>query len=381
MPQLFPPEIIKSSSENYFSEQSKSSQVIYLSAILLLILAFALLPSMSVQVTTQSQGVIRSASEDNPIIPVVSGVVTSCRISENQTVSQGDTLILISADHIIEDLRLLNFRFREDSLQLVDLNKLIKYEYGALQTSFCKQEYTTFSLRIAEQKTQLSQAEREFSLTEKLYIKGITPKHDFEKIASQLNYEKNKLASIESQQFSLWQQKLKDIYVSQAEIATRIQQFKKEKDQYCLTAPLSGTITGFTGIKAGNFIAPNQQIARIAPDNDLMVECFVSPSDIGLIEPGQQVSYQLHAFNYNLWGMATGIVNEISNNVVNVNNQPYFRIRCRLDQRFLKLKNGYTGDLKKGMTLTGRFKVADRTLYQLLYDKADNWLNPKRKNG
>ena len=142
---------------------------------------------------------------------------------------------------------------------------------------------------------------------------------------------------------------------------------------------MAGTITGYTGIKEGNFISPNQSIARIAPDDDLLVECFVTPNDIGLIEQGMPATFQFHAFNYNLWGVASGKISEISSNVINLNNRPFFRVRCQLDQRFLKLKNGYTGNLKKGMTLTGRFKVADRSLYQLLYDKADNWLNPKRK--
>ena len=29
------------------------------------------------------------------------------------------------------------------------------------------------------------------------------------------------------------------------------------------------------------------------------------------------------------------------------------------------------------MTLTGRFMLIRRNLFQLLYDKTDNWLNPK----
>ena len=43
-------------------------------------------------------------------------------------------------------------------------------------------------------------------------------------------------------------------------------------------------------------------------------------------------------------------------------------------------KNGYKGDISKGMTLTARFLIANRSLWQLLYDKVDNWLNPKFKS-
>jgi HlyD family secretion protein len=381
MPPLFPPEIIKSSSENYFSEQSTSSRIIYLSVMLLLIVAFGLLPFVKVQVTTQSEGVVRSGYEENPIIPVVSGEVVSCRISENQSVNKDDTLLILSTDKIDQEIRLLTFRQTEEKALLSDLNRLVLGKEDGLLSSLYRQEYVGYMGRLAEQKTQMLQAENEFLLAEKLFDKGITPKHDFEKISHQFQYEKDRYNSIRAQQFTLWQGKLKETILNLADMATKIEQLNKEKEQYCLTAPITGTITGYTGIKAGNFVAPNQPVARIAPENDLLVECLVSPSDIGLIAQGMPASFQFHAFNYNLWGVATGSVNEISNNVVSINNRPFFRIKCQLDQHFLKLKNGTKGNLRKGMTLTGRFKVAERTLFQLLYDKADNWLNPKRKEG
>ena len=379
MTQLFPPEIIKCSSENYFHEHNTTGRIIYISALLSLLLICCLLPLINVQVTTQSDGIVRSGNEDNPIVPVVSGEVISCRIAENQSVAKNDTLLVISSDKIIQDIRLLIFRQSEQSQMLSDLTLLIRGESNGLSTSLYKQDFASFYVRLEEQKTQLLQAESEYLLAEKLFNKGITPKHDFEKIARQFQVEKNKYASVRAEQLTVWQEKQKETIRNLQEFAARLEQLKKEKEQYCLKAPIAGTITGYTGIREGNFIFPNQQIARIAPDNDLLVECFVTPNDIGLIEQGMKATFQFHAFNYNLWGVATGKVNEISSNVINVNSRPYFRVRCQLDQRFLKLKNGYQGNLKKGMTLTGRFQVAERSLFQLLYDKADNWLNPKRK--
>jgi membrane fusion protein, peptide pheromone/bacteriocin exporter len=381
MAQLFPSEIIKGSSENYFSEQTSNSRVIYLSVILFLLAVIGLLPWISIQVSTQSEGVLRSGYEDNPVVPVVSGVVKNINIAENQYINKDDTLMVIASDRIDQEILLLTFRQKEDSLLLFDLNKLVSSKNNGLLTSLCSQENTSYHVRLKEQETQLLQAESEYLLAEKLFNKGITPKYDFEKIGRQLQLERTRYASVQSQQLSLWQGKLKETTLNLAELSTRLGQLKKEKEQYCLKAPIAGTTIGYTGLKAGNFVVPNQQIATIAPENDLLVECYVSPSDIGLIEKGMAATFQFHAFNYNLWGVATGEVNEISNNVININNRPFFRVKCKLDQHFLRLKNGYTGRLKKGMTLTSRFKVADRTLYQLLFDKADDWLNPKRKSG
>jgi HlyD family secretion protein len=42
-------------------------------------------------------------------------------------------------------------------------------------------------------------------------------------------------------------------------------------------------------------------------------------------------------------------------------------------------RNGVKGNLKKGMTFQARFILTKRSLFQLLYDKADDWMNPARK--
>lgn len=380
MPQFFPPEIIKNSSENYFSEKETSGRIIYISVILLLILSTAMLPFLNVQVTTQSEGVLRSGYEENPVVPVVTGQVISCRISENKSVEKGDTLLIIASDRIVQDSKLMTFRLSEDQLQYSDLQRLIQGKASGFQTEFYKQDYQAFMNKLAEQKTQLLQAEQEYLMLEILYKKGITPKHDYETVFNQFQHEKDKFQSIQAQQLTLWQERLKETANYMADRISKIEQLTKEKEMYCLIAPIAGTINGFNGIQVGNFVVPNQPIARIAPDNNLLVECYVPPSDIGLIDNGMLVTFQFHAYNYNLWGSATGSVNEISGNVVSLNNRPFFRVRCQMDQTFLKLKNGTKGNLRKGMTLTGRFKVANRTLFQLLYDKADNWMNPKLKN-
>jgi hypothetical protein len=103
---------------------------------------------------------------------------------------------------------------------------------------------------------------------------------------------------------------------------------------------------------------------------------FVTPRDIGLIRPGGPVRIQVDAFNYNDWGFVTGRVREISQDFVVEGQQPVFRVRVALDATELRLKNGFRGELRKGMTLRARFVVAERSLFQLLRDDLNDWLNP-----
>ena len=123
----------------------------------------------------------------------------------------------------------------------------------------------------------------------------------------------------------------------------------------------------------------NQELGQISPDTSMLVIAYVQPNDIGFIKKDMDVRLQVDAFNYNQWGMATGKVTAVPQDIKIIDNKPVFEVRCSLDKDFLQLKSGYKGFLKKGMTLQARFIVTQRSLWQLLYDKVDDWINPNLK--
>jgi HlyD family secretion protein len=59
---------------------------------------------------------------------------------------------------------------------------------------------------------------------------------------------------------------------------------------------------------------------------------------------------------------------------------PFFKVFCLPERDYMMLKNGYQAQLKRGMTFSVRFVVTRRTLFQLLFDRVDNWLNPNIVN-
>ena len=49
-----------------------------------------------------------------------------------------------------------------------------------------------------------------------------------------------------------------------------------------------------------------------------------------------------------------------------------------MEQKKKKKKNGQIGKLKKGMTASAHFMVTRRSLFDLLYQKIDDWANPRQ---
>lgn len=377
MKQLFPPEIIENSAENYFIRHNTSSRVVYLIILLMLVITLMLLPVITVEITSQSNGVIRSGFDDNILQSAVYGEVVRADIAENKMVKQGDTLIVISTQKTEEQINYLKLQVKEENIQLRDLHLLLSDNDPPLTSAMIRQEFVGFRAKLDEQLVKMSQAEKEYQLAAKLFERSVIPRMEYEQKRNNLDYETSRYNNIGEQQKLTWQTRYTELRLKIEELKSQIEQLQRETKQYILTAPVSGTITAYSGIKTGNFIVPNQQIACISPDDELLVECYVSPSDIGFIHTDMKVTFQFHSFNYNQWGTGSGRVTQISANVININDLPFFKVRCTLEQKSLLLKNGYKGYLKKGMTLTGRFKLIRRSLFQLLYDKTDSWLNPK----
>jgi len=377
MKQLFPPEIIHNSAENYFIQQNTTSRMVYIILILIIIITLLILPIITIDITSQSNGIVRSTYDDNIIQSAVYGEVIRANVSDNTTVKQGDTLLLISTRKTDEQINYFNHEVKEETLQMNDLASLLRSHNPVLTSPMFRQEFAGFHGKLEEQRIKTNQAEKEFNLATTLYEKNVIARMEFEDKKHNFDYEISRYKNIEEQHKLAWQTRLTELDLKVAGLKSNITQLQREKRQYVITAPISGTLTDCEGVKAGNFIVPNQKLGRISPDNDLMVECYVSPANIGLISTEMKVFFQFHTFNYNQWGIGSGIVMRISNNVITINDQPFFKVRCSLDQNYLTLKNGTKGFLKKGMTLTGRFKVINRSLFQLIYDKTDDWLNPK----
>ena len=210
-----------------------------------------------------------------------------------------------------------------------------------------------------------------------LYNQKIVPDTDFENSVFSLNSEKDNLSQILLYQLSVWQNDLMIRRNDSVRNLADLKQYKEELANRIVLAPVSGEIIRSADIQAGSIVSPGQMIAEISPDGELMATCFVQPADIGLIHEEQRVRIQVDAFNYNEWGMLQGNIVDISDDMIVENGSvAYFRVKCKPEKTFLTLKNGLSADVKKGMSLNTRIIVIRRSLFNLLFDKADKWFNP-----
>ncbi len=378
---IFPIEITEFSVEALLRKYSKRSYVIYIVVLLFVLFAFAALFFITVDVSVRASGILKTPGERIAVTAPASGRIYQLRITENDVVSKGDTLFVVSQDVWKEQAK--NYQVRKDELVnlLSDLNQLTasnKRKQIAFKTDYYQQSFALYSGRQASAQSRLEVVEKNYTRHKLLLKDKVIAQATFEPVEGEYNEAKSAISTLYNEQMNQWQSDQQQYQLELQNLESQINQLDIQQQQLIVLAPVSGSIQQLAGVRQGNYVTEGQQLVEISPDSTLQVECYVSPKDIGLIRTGQVVRIQADAYNYNEWGMLDGCVTGISHDITiqNSQQQPFFKVFCRLEKTHLTLKNGFTGQLKKGMTANIRFVVTRRTLFQMLYDKTDDWLNP-----
>ncbi len=343
-----------------------------------------MLPFVYVDVSVQSPGYFQSVIEKQTIYTPLQGKIIFSSIHNGARVKKGDTLLIMDSEAVKAQRTALIQRITDNNASTLDLEKLtetdsfdIQLDPAQLTTARYKAEFANLRSQRAIQFQKYSKKKTEHERNELLYNQAIIPETEFENSQFLLASEKDNLTQIMLYQKSVWQSDLSIRKNQAVNMLADLEQCAEGMNNRVVLVPASGEIIQSSDVQTGSIIGQGQKIAEISPDGELVATCFVKPSDIGLIHENQKVRIQVDAFNYNEWGIIDGRIIDISDDMIIENGTTaFFRIKCKPDKTFLSLKNGHKASIKKGMSINARIIVIRRSLFNLLFDKADKWFNP-----
>ncbi|QNL52062.1 HlyD family efflux transporter periplasmic adaptor subunit [Olivibacter sp. SDN3] len=380
---IFPSEIIEFTTEHHFYRYNSRSNIIYQAVLCITVLAFISLFFIKVDVSVNGQGLLTAINERNMVKAPISGRIKQVYVKLNQEVQANDILFTIETNQLNEQSSFNTQRRIEISQRLSDLRKLTHLRENStignlsLQSALYRQQYNLYIQQYSDAQLHLENAQGIYERNKKLYDKQVISDAEFEKVHFDYQAALNKKRLIHEQQINQWQTDLNSLNAELMDLTSQHERFEQEKDLYTVKAPINGSLQQFNGILPGNFVTVGETVVEISPDSGLIAIIGITPRDIGLLRPDMPVRLQIDAFNYHEWGMVSGSIVDISKDVdIDENRSAIFQVKCQLQQGSLYLPNGYEGRLKKGMSVQARFQIARRSLFQLLYDKVDNWLNP-----
>ncbi len=379
MKQVFPREILDNTAEVHQFKHSTRSKGIYSILLFILIGVFIALPLVKIDVISRARGIIKPNMERVDISLINSGQVIYNGLFNNKEVAKGDTLLIINDQGIDQKVNLTVFQTRETRSYINDLTLLVTDKKAGLSEIISpryQKSYLYYHQKMGELQIRLQKIKRDYERYRPLYERGVIARAEYDNHKFEYDLAKSEIFQHRNQQQNAWQAELSQYNSTLKELQVKYDHLLDSKSRFVITAPVSGTLLNIKQQETGSFITTGTLLAQISPDTDLLVECHVSPSDIGLITEKLSAKFQVDAYNYSQWGLASGKVIEIGKDIEFLEGQSVFKVRCCLDQKYLLLENGFRGNLKKGMTLNANFMLSRRTLFDLLYDKMNDWLNP-----
>jgi HlyD family secretion protein len=376
---IFPTESIEFSTEYHLSKNTVKSQIIYSAIVISIIAVIFLLPYIYVDVTVQADGFIRPESEKTEIKPNTSGIVTKIFIKESQNIEKGDTLLTLRNDQGKSQIEFAEYQINQTKDFIHDLKQLTESESEnspKLNSSYYQQNYIENLQKKTEIENRLQKAQKELDRNKPLFEKGFLPAKDYDDLKYNVQLVENELKTFKESTRNSRQNELVQKQNELKQLLSQMVQYRQEETDFIIKSPVSGTVEQFSGIYIGSNLQAGQTVVIISPQSAVIAEVYAAPKDIGYLSVGNKANIQVDAFNYNDWGMLHGEITEISNDYILSGDKPFFRVRCTLDKTYLQLKNGFRGDLKKGMTVRCHFLITKRSLWQLLFDNVNDWMNP-----
>lgn len=381
---IYPTEILEQTTLYYLPSISNTSRAIYISILISTIIALASTPFIYTSISIRSSGIVRPLNERVEMRAIVSGIIDSIYHHDGDSIKMGEVLLRIKDLSSKAKLKTTEFEIREKRLLIQDLSFLTKNvvltenDIEKIVTPVYKDQLSRYLHQRESQEATLRKSTEELSINNKLAVDKVISrkelfdsKNNDEKIRSSFN------AFVRDQQ-SIWQLELNKYQIEVSQNQQDLELINAEASNNFIKAPINGIIQGLTSKYAGGYLQANESICNISPNDSLIGECYVQTKDIGLLKNGQVIQYQIEAYDYNYFGFLTGKILAIDNDFTISNNTPVYKVRCGFDKSNLSLKNGFKGVLKKGLKFQARFTITKRNLWQLLFDKLDDWINPNK---
>ena len=367
---------------------------------------------------------------EHPPIPVVArkaGKLLQLRVVEGQQLAQNDLVAILENPAKTEDVEKLEKALKQlemhsSPLEMLDLQWEENLELGQLQEAFAafildfnsfkyfvrknhigqkhqalkKQIEQLEELNRALKKEQnilenpLTLAKKQWNRSKQLLEDGLVKAAEKEELEAkyyQLEHQKEAINSkIIANQLSMEQIKTQILDLSLEEndafsqkwleLSYKIQQLKAEldnwKQDFVLTAPISGKVTIPQIRSAQQFVQASEEVVVIVPNKEsgqLIGKAQLPNIRAGKVVPQQEVKIQLNDYPYQEFGVVLAKVQHITLVPVSANNQgDSYLVEIHLENG-LKTTYGKELNFRQGMKGMAQIITNDRSILGRIFDR------------
>ncbi|KPA22245.1 Type I secretion system membrane fusion protein PrsE [Shimia sp. SK013] len=347
----------------------------------------------------RADGEVVSSSRSQSVQNLEGGILADLAVKQGDMVEAGQVLATLSDTRFrsafddlqdqIDALEIRRMRLEAEIAGAFEFEVPAEYATRATrilasERALLKARQTDLDSRREGAFTQLEQAKEELrnmqSLYKKEYVALLEVNKAREKSAEAEIRYMDILTQAELELAEEYSETLKDITSLKQEIRLATDQLNRT----VITAPMRGIVNSLAVTTIGGVIRPGDEIFEIIPlGEDLFVEARVRPENIANVEPGQEASIKLTAYDYTIYGTLKGKVDFISADTFEDERDPslppFYRVTVTVDidnlterQKAIEIRPG----MRASVELHTGSKTVLRYLMKPLYKSREAFREP-----
>ena len=333
------------------------------------------------------------------------GVVLDKRVSDGQTVTQGEVMYVLSSDRPgdgsppLQAAIARSVEERKASLQaeIQRSQRMQAEELASLKrrAAALRSEREAIAAQVAQQQARLRLAEDAHRRYKSLADRDYIAQEEFLQKEIDLTEQRSRLRGLEREGLGVQRdlaQLQQDMDSSQLRHDNAVAQLQRDissaeqeltevqsRSRVVVVAPQSGRATLVTA-EVGQTIDTSQPLVTLVPTRgQLQARLYAPSSSIGFVQPGDTVLLRFQAFPYQKFGQHEGVVETVSRSAVGpaelaslpgapvTTTEPVFAIQVRLQRDTIEA-NGQARALQAGMLLEADILQERRQLYEWMLE-------------
>ena len=326
-----------------------------------------------------------SSSRPQIVQNLEGGILSELLVHEGQEVEQGQVLAKLqgtefrtSVDDLQEKIDALDVRRLRLEAELEGNDAfVVPDDLAARAATVLASEKALLKARVGDYLARkdgamavLKQAETERSLMEDMLTKNVVSLIEVTRARKSHSDAQLKYNEIVTQAEL---QRAEDYSDTLKELASVKQALTLANDQLgrtVIVAPMRGIVNSLMVTTIGGVIRPGEELVQIIPvDEELFVEARVRPEDIAHVQPGQDATIKLSAYDYTIFGSLKGKVQVVSADTFKDERdpkaEPYYRVTATVDLSSLTERQQQI-EIRPGMRAQVELHTGSKTFLQYL---------------
>ncbi len=290
----------------------------------------------------------------------------------------------LEAHDLAAELALYQSRVRDYQTQRQSRQDIINQKRARLQATQSTYEKYNEGLKIAEDKeNRLKQLIEESAISEFQLLEQQKETIEYRKNAQstldEVNSIQAEIAEAEQNLANVDASYRKDIMTSLVEakkeyysLEESIKKADEDSRMATIYSPVSGRVFELDIHTIGGIVTDAQKLMQIIPDGDDMTfEVYADNKDIGFIKLGQTAEVKITTFNFQKFGIIDAVVEEISANAVDdqqdIEKHGKFKLILKPLQTAVDVE-GTMVELAPGMTVSAEIKIREKRIIDFFLD-------------